>query len=135
TDTFVLPGVTPLIIGASGTPAGTTWFEAGEGLLSPTSLVATTVHVYVLLVVSVGTVIGDAPPDAAPGAPLSLEVHDAVYFVIVLPLSAGGVKDTTADMFAAVAVGAVGASGMFAGTTESDNGESAPSPSTLWAWT
>src|SRR5260221_401540 len=125
TSTLASPRMTDVIIGASGTPSGTIALDSDDSLLSPTPLIAVTVHVYVLLVVRLVTVIGDATVDADPNAPPSLDPHAAVYKVIALPLSAGAVNDTTADLLPAVAVTFVGGSGTWAaGVTGSDGTDS-----------
>jgi hypothetical protein len=58
------PNVTPVTLGAAGAEAATNELEAVDAALSPVPLVATTVHVYVLLFVSELTAIGDVAPDA-----------------------------------------------------------------------
>jgi hypothetical protein len=45
TTTCALPRVTPVIVGAPGTAAGTTGTDGVDGLLVPIALVAVTVHV------------------------------------------------------------------------------------------
>jgi hypothetical protein len=52
------------IIGASGTVAGVTEFEALEAVLVPMAFVAVTVNVYVVPFVRPVTTSGDAPPVA-----------------------------------------------------------------------
>jgi hypothetical protein len=42
----VLPGKAAALVGAPGTVAGVTLFDASDGALEPTALVATTVNVY-----------------------------------------------------------------------------------------
>jgi hypothetical protein len=77
TETEVLPRVALVIAGAPGAAAGTTLADAGEGALVPIALVAVTVHVYVLPLVSPLTVIGDPTPVLLPDVPPLLERHDA----------------------------------------------------------
>ena len=50
------------MVGAPGTVAGVTLFDAAEGELFPTPLVATTVHVTGVPFVSPVTVIGELDP-------------------------------------------------------------------------
>src|SRR5882724_10644015 len=89
-----LPRVTPVMVGGSGTAAGTTGSDGVEALLVPTPLVAVTVHVYVLPLVRPATTMGDAAPGFVPGAPPSSELHVAEKLVIALPLLAPAVKAT-----------------------------------------
>jgi hypothetical protein len=114
--------------GTSGTAAGTTAFDAGDVPPLPTSFVAVTVHVYVLPLVRLLTVIGDAGPVLLPGTPPSLDVHDTEYDMIALPLSAGGVNETTTTWSPRAAEGAAGVPGRVAGTTgfEADDGGLTP---------
>jgi hypothetical protein len=77
TETEVLPRVALVIVGALGAAAGTTLPDAAEGALVPIALVAVTVHVYVLPLVKLLTVIGDATPVLLPAVPPLLDVHDA----------------------------------------------------------
>jgi hypothetical protein len=49
-------------VGASGTVAGVTEFDATDAVLVPTALVAVTVNVYTVPLVKPVIVIGDAPP-------------------------------------------------------------------------
>jgi hypothetical protein len=58
-----LPGVAVPMVGAPGTVAGVTLFDAAEGALVPTTLAAVTVNVYAVPLVRPVTVIG---PQAAP---------------------------------------------------------------------
>ena len=88
-----LPAVAVPIVGAPGTVAGVTLFEAAEAGPVPIALVALTVKVYAVPFVKPVTVIGLDAPDAVmlPG----LEV--TVYEVMGLPpFEAGGVKVTVA---------------------------------------
>ena len=66
------------------------------------------------------TVMGDPEPVLDPAVPPVLDVHDAVYEVIALPLSAGGVNVTTIRWFPPVTDGCAGASGTAAGITAAD---------------
>ena len=69
TDPF--PRVSPVTVGAPGTVAGTNDPDADDAAPSPTALVATTVHVYVLPFVNDDTVTGDAVSVAVPDTPPS----------------------------------------------------------------
>ena len=64
TVTCALPAATFAIVGAPGTVAGVTLFEAAEGALVPALFVAVTVQVTGVPFVSPFTTIGDAAPDA-----------------------------------------------------------------------
>ena len=62
-----LPAVAVPIVGAPGDPAGVTLLDAPEAALVPTPLVAVTVKVYAVPLVSPVTVIGlDAPVPVNP---------------------------------------------------------------------
>ena len=78
-DTVIdaLPDVAARRVGAAGTVAGTTAGEGSDGVLGPFALTAETVHVYVLAFVRPMTVIGDAEPLCAAGAPPLAELHAA----------------------------------------------------------
>ena len=58
----LLPRVTPVIVGASGTVAATNDADGVEAAPSPIALVASTVQVYVLAFVSELTVTGEVAP-------------------------------------------------------------------------
>ena len=120
TDTDASPRVTLVIDGAAGAAAGITLAEAADGALVPITLVAVTVQVYVLPLVRPLTVICDAVPVLLPDVPKLLDVHDAEYERIALPLSAPGVKATEIDALPRVTLVMVGGSGTAAGTTGSD---------------
>ena len=64
TETVVLPAVAVPMVGASGTVAGVTLFDAADGSLSPTAFVATTVQVTGTPLVRPVTVMGEVAPDA-----------------------------------------------------------------------
>jgi hypothetical protein len=51
-------------VGASGTVAGVTEFDAADAVLVPTEFVAVTVNVYAVPLLKPVIVIGDAPPVA-----------------------------------------------------------------------
>jgi hypothetical protein len=73
TEADPLPRVAVPIVGASGTVAGTTAFDASDGALEPTALVASTVKVYevplvsppMVAVVSAPGTVAVAPPGVA----------------------------------------------------------------------
>jgi hypothetical protein len=81
------------------------------------------------------TLIGEAVPVLLADAPPLLEVHDAEYDVIGLPLFAGAPKLTDAEPLPLVAVPMAGALGTPAGTTGSDDGDGALVPTALVAVT
>ena len=81
------------------------------------------------------TVIGDAVPELLPAVPLLLDVHDAAYDVIALPLFAGAVKATTICWFPRVTEGCAGASGTVAGITVADAVDAGLVPTALVAVT
>jgi hypothetical protein len=135
TETDVSPRVTLVIVGASGAAAGTTLADADEGTLVPIALVAVTVHVYVLPLVKLLTVIGDAAPVLLPDVPPLLEVHDAEYERIAKPLLAPGVNATEIDALPRVTLVMVGASGAAPGTTARDGGDALLVPTALVAVT
>src|SRR5260221_242033 len=128
-----LPRVTPVMVGGSGTAAGTTGNEEVDALLVPTPLVAVTVHVYVLPLVSPGTVMGEAVSVLVPVAPPLSELQVAEKLVIALPLLAPAVNATRTDVLPRVTLVIVGASGTVAGTTAADAGEGALVPIALVA--
>jgi hypothetical protein len=57
-----LPTDAATLVGASGTVAGVTEFDAADAVLVPTELVAVTVNVYGVPLLKPVIVIGDAPP-------------------------------------------------------------------------
>ena len=63
------------IDGALGLAATTNSADAADAGLLPKPLVASTVHEYVLLLLSEATVMGEETPEADWGAPPLLEVH------------------------------------------------------------
>ena len=64
TKTVVSPEVAVPMVGASGGVAGVTLFEAADGALFPTELVATTVQVTLTPLVRPDTVMGEVVPEA-----------------------------------------------------------------------
>ena len=78
TEICALPRVRIAAAGALGTAAGTAEPEAADAVPFPATLVASTVHVYVLPFVSDDTTIGDEEPAFEPALPPSLEVQPAV---------------------------------------------------------
>jgi hypothetical protein len=88
-----LPPVALTLVGAPGTVAGTTELLVAEAVLVPTALLAVTVNVYVVPLVSPVMTIGDEPPVAV--NPPTFDV--TVYPVIVEPpLLPGAVNETVA---------------------------------------
>ena len=79
TDTWPLPLIADPIVGALATLiAGTNGFDALDEVLVPMALVAVTVQVYVLPLVSPVTIIGLDTPLVTPVVPPSLEMQVAV---------------------------------------------------------
>jgi len=64
TPALLFPTDAATLVGASGTAAGVTEFDAVDAVLVPTAFVAVTVNVYVVPLVNPVIVIGDAPPVA-----------------------------------------------------------------------
>jgi hypothetical protein len=124
TETLPLPRVAVPIVGAAGTPAGVTLPEGEDAALGPTALVAITVQVTGVPLVSPLTRIGDVGPLA------DCEPQVAVKLVMGEPLSAPAVKATEAPLLAVVAIPMVGAPGTVAGVTllESDEATLVPTP-------
>jgi hypothetical protein len=136
TDTDVFPRDTLVIVGASGAAAGTMATDAGDGSLVPIALVAATVHVYVLPLVSELTVIGDAAPVLLPDVPPLLDVHDAEYDRTANPPSSeGALKVTTICALPRVTEGWAGALGAAPGTTGRDGSDAPLVPTALVAVT
>jgi hypothetical protein len=69
------------------------------------------------------TLTGDDAPLLLPGAPPSLDVHDAVYDVMGLPPSAGAPTETETRWSPRATDGCAGADGSVAGTTGFDASE------------
>ncbi len=70
-----------------------------------------------------------------PGAPPLLDVQEAEYEVMGLPLSFGAATETTISVFPLATDGCAGVSGAAAGTTGDDGTDAAPVPMTLVAVT
>ena len=110
------PGFATTFVGAPGSvaaPVGVAAFDGADGALVPMSLVAVTVNVYAVPLVSPLTVAevagGYAVTDCPPGDAVT------VYVPIALaPSLAGAVHDTNAFCSPGVAVAAVGGSGTVA---------------------
>ena len=129
-------GVTAVTVGAA---LGVTALDADDSGPVPVALVADTVNVYVVPLVSPATVF-----DVAGGVPVTVTGVCAVvpmygvtvYLVSALPpLLVGAVQLTVADASAAVAVTPVGAPGALGalGVTALDAGDSEPAPLALVA--
>ena len=73
-----LPPVAATLVGAAGTFVGVTELDGAEGKLGPLPLLATTVHVYALPLVSPVTEIGLDAAVPVPGVPVLTGVHVAV---------------------------------------------------------
>ena len=118
------------IVGAFGTVAGVTVFDGADGVLLPTTFVATAVHDTDDPLVSPLTTMGDPVP------PLLWPPQVTVYPVIALPpLLAGAAKDTEIWALPAVAVTPVGGSGTVAGVTLLEGADGGPFPNTFVAAT
>jgi hypothetical protein len=77
-------------VGGSGIAVSVTWSEGAEARLSPTSLVATRVKLYVVPGARPVTVVPVADaPRVSPPAPVQSGEQVTVYAVIGLPLLAG----------------------------------------------
>ena len=110
-----LPRTAVTLVGASGTLAGVTEFEALDTVLVPIAFVAVTVNVYAVPFDSPVTVSGEPLPLAVNPPVLEATVYDVIA---VPPLFKGGVKVIVACPFPAVATPIVGASGTPSGTIE-----------------
>ena len=102
TTAELLPPVTPVMLGAAGGDTARIELEALEAALSPVALVATTVQVYVLPLVSEPTVMGEVALDADRVVPPSLDAHVVVKPVMALPPLPFAVNATTAEFVPAV---------------------------------
>ena len=113
---LALAAVAVPMVGAPGTVNGVTELEASDAALLPTTLVATTVKVYAVPLVSPVTVALVAGAATIAEPPAGDEVTE--YEVIGLPPSeAGAVQETVAWALPAVAATAVAAPGTVAGAT------------------
>ena len=135
----VEPDLATTFVGAAGEPTITAG-DAADAALKPIPLVALTVHVYVLAVVTAATVIGAAvAPVCVPvlSAPPLLDVHVAVKLVIALPPSLTGAVYVTVNEVEPddTAFTAVGAPGTFATVTAFDAADGAPVPAAFVAVT
>src|SRR5262245_44551159 len=117
------------MVGAPGTVAGTNAFDAADAGPVPTALVAVTLHVYVLPLVSPEITIGLEAPEPLRATPPFDDVQLALKLVIALPPSLPGVKATDADPLPRVAVPMTGAAGtVTVSTTAFDAAEAGPVP-------
>ena len=105
----ISPPVAVPMVGAPGMVAGVALLDAPEALPLPAALVATTVQVYGVPLVSPLTMTGDIVP------PLLMPPQVAVYPVMGLPLAAGAVNATLICALPAAAVPMVGAPGTVKG--------------------
>jgi hypothetical protein len=125
------PAVAVPMVGAPGTVAGVTLFDAADAGPVPTPLVAVTVNVYAVPLARPATVQGEVAH-----VPVCPPEDVAVYDVIAEPpLLAGGVKLTVACVLPRVAVPIVGAPGTVAGVTLFEAAEGAPVPTAFVAVT
>ena len=132
TVAWAFPATADTPVGTPGTILGVTLLDAVDAAPGPNALVATTVNVYAVPLVSPVTVIGlDAPvPVKPPGDDVT------VYEVTAVPpLAAGALKLTVAWAFPATADTAVGAPGTILGVTLLDAVDAAPGPVALVATT
>lgn len=132
TVAWPLPLVAVPIVGTPGIVAGITLLEAAEADPAPTALVAVTVKVYAVPLVSPVTVRGlDAPVAVLPSG-----LEATVYEMIAKPpLDAGAAKLTVAAVLPATADPIVGAPGTAAGTTLLEAVEGDPVPTAFVAVT
>jgi hypothetical protein len=102
----------------------------------PTALVAVTVQVYDLPVVSSETTSGLEAPDAERVVPPLLEAHVAVYSLTTLPLFEPGVNATEKRLICGtVTLSIAGRSGTAAGVTALEALDDDPAPTMLAART
>ncbi len=125
--------------GAVGGAVGTTGLEATDGGPSPTALLAVTVNVYAVPLLSPVTVVDVAVGATWTGARSVVPTNGVTeYPVIGLPPSPGAVHDTVAEPTPATAATPVGAPGTDAtdeGVTELDAADGGPAPTALLAVT
>ena len=126
----VFPAVAETLVGAPGIVIGVTAVEADDTTLVPTALVAVTVNVYAVPLVSPVTLAASVPLDQLAVCPPGLAV--TMYPVINdPPVDAGALHVTVACVFPAVADTLVGAPGVVAGVTAFDPLDVAPTPTVL----
>ena len=112
--TALFPGTALTNSGADTQVAlGVTAFDAGDAVLAPITFVATTENVYAKRFCKTGNTHESS--EVVHVAPPGEEV--TVYAVIALPPFAGATHVTVAFPSPAVAIGALGAEGVVAGTT------------------
>jgi hypothetical protein len=128
TDAVVFPAVAVTAVGEPGTVLGTMLLDGADAVLLPATLVATTVNVYdVPLVSPVTTCEVAVLPALLSMPPAGLEV--TVYPRMTLPpLNAGGEKLTVACAFPGVAETPVGGFGTVLGVTLTEGVDGAPVP-------
>ena len=108
--------------------------DGADDALVPIALVAVTVQVYVLPVVMAVTAIAAVVVELADRVvPPLLDVHVAVYRVIVLPPVAGMLCVTVAVVPECVTVGAFGAVGTVTTMNATDAADAGPAPMPLVA--
>jgi len=130
-EAWVFPAVAVPIVGGPGTAPGVTLFEGADAGPVPTALVALTVNVYAVPLVSPLRMMGEPGPLAtiAPGEDV------AVYDVTGEPFDAAAVNATPACVLPAAAMRFVGAPGTPAGVTLFDGADAGPAPTALVAVT
>jgi hypothetical protein len=131
----LLPRVTPVTLGAGGADAATKEVDAVDEALFPVALVAMTVQVYVLPLVSEATVMGEVALDADWVAPPSLDAHVAVKPVMALPPLPFAVNATSAELVPRVTPLTDGATGTVPASTELEAADAALLPMAFVAMT
>lgn len=113
-STALFPGTALTNSGAvTQVPLGVTAFDASDAALAPITFVATTENVYATRFCNLGNTHESS--EVVHVAPPGEEV--TVYVVIALPPFAGATHVTVAAPSPAIALGALGAEGVVAGTT------------------
>src|SRR4051794_27416561 len=123
------------MLGAAGVVAATKDDDAEDDGLSPVALVATTVHVYVLELVSDPTLNGDVAPVAVCVVPPSLDVQVAVNAVMALPPLPFAVNATLAELLPGVTPVRDGATGTVPASSDAEAFDAALSPIAFVAMT
>jgi hypothetical protein len=124
--------------GHVGPALGVTGFDGVEAELVPTALVAVTVNVYAVPLVSpliVTDVAGGLPETVVAVCAVVPTNGVTVYVVIGLPPLTGADHDTVADALLASAVTDDGAPGGPCGVTEPDGADAGPAPTAFVAVT
>ena len=127
-----LPAAAVPIVGGPGTAAGVTLLEGADAGPVPAALVAVTVNVYAVPLVSPLTMIGEAAPLVAMPPGEDVTAYDVIGEP---PFEAGGVNATPAWVLPASAPVIVGAPGTLAGITLFEGADASPVPTALVAVT